>query len=122
MTASVSTFGSMRHRNFRLFFFGQFTSQVGNWLTLVTQSLLALELGGKGLSVGIVAACQFLPMLLLGAYGGVIADRADKRKLLIAVQTMAMMQSFGLVVVASRDQPSRGQTPMGGALSAGGEI
>ncbi len=106
MTESVATFRSMRHRNFRLFFFGQFTSQVGNWLTLVAQSLFVLELRGKGLAVGIIAACQFLPMLLLGAYGGVVADRADKRKLLMGVQTLAMAQSFGLAFVASRPHPS----------------
>ncbi len=105
-SGGAGTFRSMRHRNFRLFFFGQFTSQVGNWLTLVTQSLFALELGGKGISVGILSACQFLPVLLLGAYGGVVADRANKRKLLMAVQTVAMLQSFALAFVASRHHPS----------------
>ena len=96
----------MRHRNFRLFFFGQFVSQVGNWLTLVTQSLLVLHLGGKGIDVGILAACQFMPILLLGAYGGVTADRTDKRRLLLVVQSIAMLQSFALAFVASRSHPS----------------
>lgn len=101
-----STFRSMRHRNFRLFVVGQFTSQVGNWLTLVAQSLFVIHLGGKGIDVGILAACQFLPVLIFGAYGGVIADRMDKRRLLLIVQSFAMAQSFALAYVASRPQPS----------------
>lgn len=94
------TFRSLKYRNFRLFFFGQFVSQIGNWLTLVTQALLVIHLGGNGFAVGVLSACQFLPILLLGAYGGVVADRSDRRRLLMVVQTVAMLQSFGLAIVA----------------------
>ncbi len=101
-----TTFRSMRHRNFRLFFFGQFTSQVGNWQTLVAQSLLALNVGGNAFSVGVLGACQFLPVLVFGAYGGLLADRTDKRNLLIVVQSIAMLQSFALAYVAAQNQPN----------------
>lgn len=99
----ASTFRSLRHRNFRLFFYGQGVSQIGNWLTLVAQSLLAYKLVGTSLAIGIISACQFLPVLVLGAYAGVVADRADKRRLLLVVQCAAMVQSFALAVVAATD-------------------
>ena len=73
------TFRSLRSRNFRLFFGGQGISQVGNWLTLVAQALLVLKLTGNGFDVGVLTACQFAPVLLFGAWSGLIADRADKR-------------------------------------------
>jgi MFS family permease len=90
----------MAIRNFRLFFGGQLISQVGNWLTLVAQTLLVLHLTGNGLAVGIVAGCQFAPVLVLGAWAGLVADRSDKRKLLLIVQTFAMLQSFALATLA----------------------
>src|SRR3954462_3006246 len=90
------TFRSLSIRNFRLFFTGQLISQVGNWLTMITQTLLVLHLTDSGIAVGILAACQFLPVLLLGAWTGLVADRSDKRKLLLIVQTFAMIQSFTL--------------------------
>ena len=73
----------MRVRNFRLFFGGQLISQVGNWLTLVAQTLLVLKLTDNGFAVGLLTACQFAPVLFLGAWAGLVADRSDKRKLLI---------------------------------------
>jgi MFS family permease len=95
------TFRSLKYRNFRLFFIGQFVSQVGNWLTLVTQALLAFEWSGhSGFAVGVLSACQFVPVLMFGAYGGVVSDRSDRRRLLMLVQFIAMLQSFGLAIVA----------------------
>jgi MFS family permease len=99
------TFRSMQIRNFRLFFSGQFISQVGNWLTLVAQTLLVLHITGSGFKVGLLTACQFAPVLLLGAWAGVVADRADKRKLLIIVQVLAMAQSFALAALAFSGDP-----------------
>ena len=57
-------------------------SQVGNWLTMVAQTLLVLELTDSGVALGFLAAAQFGPVLVLGAWAGVVADRSDKRKLL----------------------------------------
>ncbi len=95
------TFRSLRVRNFRLFFVGQFISQSGTWMTMIAQTLLLLDLTGSGVMLGILAACQFGPVLILGAWAGAIADRVDKRRLLFITQTGAMLQSFvfGLVVL-----------------------
>jgi MFS family permease len=93
------TFRSLRHRNFRLFFFGQFVSQTGSWITLVAMTLLVLELTGSGVMLGVLAACQFGPVLLLGPWAGTVADRSDKRKLLLYTQGAAMAQSLGLGII-----------------------
>lgn len=103
--ALSETFRSMHVRNFRLFFIGQLISQVGNWLTLIAQTLLILHLTDSGLAVGFLAACQFLPVLLFGAWSGLVADRSDKRKLLMIVQSFAMVQSFALAALAFMDNP-----------------
>src|SRR2546423_8761983 len=99
------TFKSLHVRNFRLFFIGQLISQVGNWLTLVAQALLVLKLTNNGVAVGALAAAQFGPVLLLGPWGGLIADRSDKRRLLLIVQTIAMAQSFALATLAFSGHP-----------------
>lgn len=100
-----STFRSLGVRNFRLFFAGQLISQVGNWLTLIAQTLLVLKLTNSGLAVGLLAATQFGPVLVLGPFAGLIADRSDKRRLLLIVQTLAMVQSFTLAVFAFLPHP-----------------
>ncbi len=104
-SATRETFASFRSRNFRLFFLGQGISQVGNWLTLVAQALLVLDLTGDGVAVGFLVACQFAPILLFGAWAGLVADRSDKRRLLLLVQVGAMAQSFVLGALAFMDEP-----------------
>lgn len=104
-SATRETFASFRIRNFRLFFLGQGISQVGNWMTLIAQVLLVLDLTGDGVAVGLLTACQFGPVLLLGAWAGLVADRSDKRHLLLIVQTGAMAQSFALGALAFMDDP-----------------
>ena len=103
--ATRDTFRSLRIRNFRLFFSGQLISQVGNWLTLIAQTLLVLHETGSGLAVGLLTGCQFAPVLLLGAWTGLVADRSDKRRLLLVVQSLAMLQSFALAAVAFTGAP-----------------
>lgn len=103
--AAHDTFRSLRTRNFRLFFGGQLVSQVGNWLTMVAQTLLVLRLTGSGVALGLLTACQFAPLLVLGPWAGLVADRSDKRKLLLIVQTLAMLQSFALAVLAFAGDP-----------------
>ncbi len=102
---SRATFRSFETRNFRVYFAGQAVSQTGNWLTRIGQTLLVLHLTGDGFAVGIVTACEFLPMLLFGAWAGLIADRSDKRRLLIIVQILAMLQSFAMAALAFMDRP-----------------
>lgn len=99
------TFRSLTVRNFRLFFGGQMISQVGNWMTLVAQTLLVLQLTDSGVAIGLLAAAQFGPVLVLGAWAGLVADRSDKRKLLLTVQSLAMLQSFALAGLAFLDSP-----------------
>lgn len=104
-SATRETFASFRVRNFRLFFMGQGISQIGNWLTLIAQTLLVLDLTGDGVAVGLLVACQFAPVLILGAWAGLVADRSDKRRLLFVVQVGAMAQSFVLAGLAFMDEP-----------------
>ena len=99
------TFQSLHVRNFRLFFSGQLISQVGNWLTLVAQTLLVLKLTDNGVALGALAVAQFGPVLILGPWAGLVADRSDKRRLLLIVQCIAMAQSFALAVVAFSGNP-----------------
>jgi MFS family permease len=98
-------FRSFDIRNFRLFFGGQLISQVGNWLTLVAQTLLVLKLTDSGYALGALAAAQFGPILLIGAFAGLVADRSDKRRLLIVVQALAMVQSLTLAILGFMDHP-----------------
>jgi MFS family permease len=99
------TFQSFQVRNFRLFFTGQVISQVGNWLTLVAQTLLVLNITNSGVQVGLLQAFQFAPVLLLGAWAGAVADRVDKRRLLFVVQSIAMLQSCALAALAFTGHP-----------------
>lgn len=103
--ATSDTFRSLSIRNFRLFFTGQLVSQIGNWLQLIAQTLLVLELTDSGVALGLLAAAQFGPVLVFGAFAGLVADRSDKRKLLLGIQTFAMVQSFALAALAFQDSP-----------------
>jgi len=84
---------SLKVRNYRLYASGQLVSLTGTWMQRVAQDWLVLELTNSGTALGIVTALQFGPSLLLGLWGGVLADRYDKRKMLLATQT-------GLALVA----------------------
>lgn len=97
--AARDTFRSLQVRNFRLFFGGQLISQTGTWLMMVAQTLLVLDITGSGVAVGLLAAFQFGPVLVLGAWAGSIADRSDKKVLLTRLQTAAMVQSLALAAV-----------------------
>jgi MFS family permease len=94
--ATRRTFRSLRVRNYRLFFFGQLVSVSGTWMQQVAQDWLVLKLTNQALPVGVATALQFAPVLALGAWGGLVADRLDKRRLLLATQ--AAMASLALVL------------------------
>ncbi|HSC32204.1 MAG TPA: MFS transporter [Gemmatimonadaceae bacterium] len=100
-----TTFLSLRNRNFRLYFIGQMISNTGNWLTNIALTLLILHLTRSGLDVGLLAACQYGPMLFLSAWGGAIADRVDKRRMLLVTQSLEMAQSTGLAILAFMPHP-----------------
>jgi MFS family permease len=80
------TFRSMSVRNFRLYFVGQFVSATGTWMQVIAQIWLVLRLTNSGIALGVTTALQFAPMLVAGAWGGVVADRVDKRRLLVVTQ------------------------------------
>lgn len=90
------TFRSLRTRNYRLFLGGQLVSVVGTWMHTVALGWLVLKLTGSGLALGTTVALQFLPLLVLGAWAGSIADRFDKRKILIGTQLTASILALVL--------------------------
>jgi MFS family permease len=88
--------GAFRHRNYRLFFGGQAISLVGTWMQQVAQGWLVLQLTRDPFALGLVAAAQFTPVLVLGLFGGLIADQLPKRRVLIVTQAIAMILAFML--------------------------
>jgi MFS family permease len=85
------------HRvNFRRYFAGQLLSTVGTWMQLTAQIWLVLEITGSGGALGIASSLQFLPALVLGAWAGVLADRVDNRRLLLATNGLAMVLALAL--------------------------
>ena len=84
---------SLRHRDYRLYFFGQFVSMVGTWMQITAQSWLVYRLTGSGALLGLVAAAGQAPSLVLGLAGGAAADRWDRRRLLVATQSLALLQA-----------------------------
>jgi MFS family permease len=89
-------FSAVRHRNFRLYWIGQIVSLVGTWMQSVSQPWLVLLLGGSPIQLGAVLALQFAPSLALAPLGGVVADRIDKRRLLLLTQSVAALQALVL--------------------------
>ena len=100
-----STFGSLRTRNFRLFFIGQTISNTGNWLTTVALTLLVLHLTHSGLAIGLLMAAQYGPLLLFSIGAGAIADRHNKRNLLFVTQGLEMVESIVLALLAFMHHP-----------------
>lgn len=96
-----TAFRSLKLRNFRLYFLGQSVSAPGTWMQLVAEGWLVLQLTGSGVALGILGSLQFGPLLIGGAWGGVLADRLDKRRLVLVTQTIkaALAGLLGLLVV-----------------------
>jgi MFS family permease len=90
------SFDSLSVPNYRRYFVGQLVSLSGNWMQTVAALWLVLSLTGSGVAVGLTTALQFLPMLLFGAWGGLLADRFPKRQLLIATQAMMALPALAL--------------------------
>ena len=102
------TFGSLRVRNYRLFLTGQAVSMSGTWMQTIAVGWLVLQLTGSGTAVGITLGLQFLPMLLFGMWGGVLADRFDKRRLLMVTQSVLSVSAFSLWVFVATGTASVG--------------
>jgi MFS family permease len=95
------TFASFKVRNFRLYYLGQGLSLCGTWMQTVALTWLVLQITHSGTQIGLVLAAQFLPILLFGVWGGVIADRYNKRHILYFTQTASglLALTLGLLVV-----------------------
>ena len=90
------TLASLAIRNYRRYFAGQLVSISGNWMQNVAAMWLIVELTGSGVSVGLVAALQFLPILLFGAWGGVLVDRLPRRRVLLVTQALLAVPALAL--------------------------
>jgi MFS family permease len=94
-----TTFAALRVPNFRIYLSAHAIASTGTWMQNIALEWLVLELSGSPAAVGIAMACQFLPMLLIGMYGGVIADRYPKRVVLMVTQTLNGLLSGALAVL-----------------------
>ncbi len=95
----ASTFAALRVRNFRIYVSAHAVASTGTWMQNIALEWLVLELSGSPAAVGITMACQFLPMLLIGLYGGMIADRYPKRVVLMVTQSVNGILSAVLAVL-----------------------
>ncbi len=100
-TFSSRTFAALRVRNFRLYFIGQLISTSGTWMQSVAQGWLLLQITGSSVDLGIAVALQYVPMLVLGSYGGLVADRHEKRRILYATQSGAGLLALVLGVLVT---------------------
>ena len=91
---------ALRHRNYRLFFSGQSVSLVGTWITRIATSWLVYRLTGSALLLGIVGFCGQIPTLVLAPFSGVLVDRWNRHRILVATQVVSMLQSLALAALA----------------------
>jgi MFS family permease len=99
--AVKTTFKSLGVPNYRRYFAGQVVSLSGNWMQIVAETWLVLKLTGSGLAVGITACLQFAPILVLGAFGGLLADRFPKRRILMLTQAAMALPALALWALAA---------------------
>ncbi|GHO43038.1 MFS transporter [Ktedonospora formicarum] len=97
----LRTFDALKHRNFRLFWFGQLVSLIGTWMQTIGQEWLVLQLTHSPLALGIVGALQFLPIMLFALFGGLVADRLPKRRVLLFTQSFAMLQAAVMAILVT---------------------
>ena len=102
MSAAVRrSFDSLSVPNYRRYFLGQAVSLSGNWMQMVAEVWLILELTQSGVAVGMVTALQFLPILLFGAWGGLLADRFSKRRLLMVTQAAMALPAMAMFAIVA---------------------
>ncbi len=93
------SFGALRYRNFRLFLIGQFISLSGTWIQRVAVGWLVLQLSNSAFTVGLVSALGSLPILLFSLYGGVIADRVNRHRLILILQSLMLLEATSLGIL-----------------------
>lgn len=94
-----NTFRAFRHRNFQLFFVGQFISLTGTWMQLVAQSWLVYRLTGSVVLLGLIGFASQIPVFFLAPLGGALADRYNRQKILVITQSFAMLTAFVLAIL-----------------------
>ena len=94
------TFRALRHRNYRLWFFGQGVSLIGTWMQTMAQQVLVYRLTGSAAALGVISAIGLIPLVPLALWGGSIADRAPKRTIILIAQAVMMIQAFVLAGLA----------------------
>ena len=97
---------ALRHRNFQLFFAGQLISLIGTWMDTVAESWLVYRLTGSSLLLGTVAFCSQIPVFLVAPVGGIVADRYNRHRIIIATQSLSMVVAFilGALTLSHRVQ------------------
>src|SRR5438874_312797 len=95
----LSTFRSLRHRNYRLYFFGQLVSLMGTWMQSTAVTWLAFERTGESKWTALILVAQILPTFFLGGLGGVLADRVPKRTLILCTQSIFLLLALLLAVM-----------------------
>src|SRR5689334_19891915 len=98
-TAVRRTFSSLDTYNYRLFFTGDLISHVGGWMQAMAEAWLVLKLTGSGAAVGATFAFRFGPILFFGLWGGAIADRFDRRRVLLVTQSLASVLAIVLWLI-----------------------
>ena len=98
--AARRTFQSLRYRNYRLFFGGQIVSQTGSWMQRIALGWYVLQLTHSPFDVGVMAFAQFMPYMLFGLFAGVLADRLDARRTVLATQTAQLITASALAWIA----------------------
>lgn len=99
LEATRVTFKALSVPNYRRYISGQAVSLIGTWMQMTAQAWLVLTLTGSSTDLGLIVALQTLPVLLLGPYGGVIADRIDKRRLMVILQSAMGIQALALGIL-----------------------
>ncbi len=94
-----NTVAAFRHRNYRLFFGGQLVSLIGTWMQMVAEGWLVYQLSNSAFLLGFVRFLNTIPITILTLVGGAVADRVDKRRVLIATQTVSMVLALGLAAL-----------------------
>jgi MFS family permease len=90
---------AFRHRNYQLFFAGQLISLTGTWMQSVAESWLVFRLTGSAALLGVTSFCTLAPVFLFATFGGILADRVDRRRILIATQSLSMVLPLTLAVL-----------------------
>jgi MFS family permease len=101
LTSLRTVFVALRHRNFRLFLTGQFISLCGTWMQTIAQGWLVLQLTNSAFAVGLVTALGSLPILLFSLYGGVVADRVNKRRFILLLQSLMLAEALTLALLTA---------------------